>query len=164
MKAVADIHGPFYIRLTRPSTQVVYEGGFTYEMGKANVLRDGSDVAIFACGIMVPEALKAADSLKAQGINASVVDLHTIKPIDVETIVKFASKCGRVVTAEEHNVIGGMGSAVAEVIVENKPVPMKRVGVMDTFGESGEAKELMKKYGLTAANIESAATALVRAR
>lgn len=164
VKAVADIHGPFYIRLTRPSTQVVYEGGFTYEMGKANVLRDGPDVAIFACGIMVPEALKAADSLKAQGTNASVVDLHTIKPIDVETIVKFASKCGRVVTAEEHNVIGGMGSAVAEVIVENKPVPMKRVGVMDTFGESGEAKELMKKYGLTAANIESAATALVRAR
>ena len=164
VKAVADIHGPFYIRLTRPSTPIVYDGGFAYELGKANILRDGADVAIIACGIMVPEALKAADSLKAQGVSAAVVDLHTIKPIDSDTIVKFAIKCGRVVTAEEHNVIGGMGSAVAEVIVENKPVPMKRVGVMDTFGESGESKELMKKYGLTAANIESAASSLVKAR
>lgn len=163
VKAVADIHGPFYIRLTRPSTPVVYEGGFTYELGKANVLRDGSDVAIVACGVMVPEALRAADSLRVQGVSASVVDLHTIKPIDTETLVKFASKCGRIVTAEEHNIMGGMGSAVAEVLVENKPVPLKRVGVMDTFGESGEAKELMKKYGLTSADIESAATALVRA-
>jgi transketolase len=164
VKAVADIHGPFYIRLTRPSTQVVYENGFTYELGKANVLREGSDVAIFGCGIMVPEALKAADSLKAQGVDASVIDLHTIKPIDTETIVKFATKCGRIVTAEEHNIMGGMGSAVAEVLVENKPVPMKRIGMMDTFGESGEAKELMRKYGLTSADIEAAASSLVRAR
>jgi transketolase len=164
VKAVADIHGPFYIRLTRPSTQVVYEKGFTYELGKANVLREGSDVAIFACGIMVPEALKAADSLKAKGIDASVTDLHTIKPIDKETIIRFATKCGRIVTAEEHNIMGGMGSAVAEVVVENKPVPMKMVGMMDTFGESGEAKELMRKYGLTSTDIESAATSLVKAR
>ena len=163
VKAVADIRGPFYIRLTRPSTEVVYENGFTYELGKANVLREGADVAIFACGIMVPEALKAANSLAGKGVSASVVDLHTIKPIDSETIVKFAKSCGRIVTAEEHNVIGGMGSAVAEVVVEKKPVPMKRVGVMDTFGESGDAKELMKKYGLTAGSIEGAATALVRA-
>jgi transketolase len=164
VKAIAEIHGPFYVRLTRPSTPVVYEHGFSYELGKSNVLREGADIAIFACGIMVPEALKAADSLKGQGVSSSVVDLHTIKPIDVDSIVKFAAKCGRVVTAEEHNVFGGMGSAVAEVLGENKPVLMKRVGVMDTFGESGEAKELMKKYGLTAANIESAATALVKAR
>jgi len=164
VKAVADIHGPFYIRLTRPSTQVVYENGFNYELGKANVLREGSDVAIFGCGIMVPEALKAADSLKAKGIEASVIDLHTIKPIDTQTIVKFATKCGRIVTAEEHNIMGGMGSAVAEVLVENKPVPMKRVGMMDTFGESGEAKELMKKYGLTSDDIEAAASSLVKTR
>jgi transketolase len=164
IKAVAEIHGPVYIRLTRPSSQIVYENGFSYELGKANVLREGSDIAVFACGLMVPEALKAADSLKAQGVNASVIDLHTIKPIDTGTIVKFATSCGRVVTAEEHNVMGGMGSAVAEVLGENRPVPMKRVGVMDTFGESGDAKELMKKYGLTAANIEAAATALVKSR
>lgn len=162
VKAIAAIPGPFYVRLTRPSTPVVYEDGFEYKFGEANVLHDGSDVALFACGIMVPEALKAADSLKARGIGAAVVDLHTIKPIDVATVTRFAQRCGKVVTAEEHNVIGGMGSAVAEVLGENRPTPMKRVGVMDTFGESGDAGELLKKYGLTAANIEQAAAGLVQ--
>ncbi len=162
--AIAAIPGPFYVRLTRPSTPIVYENGFEYRFGEANVLRDGSDVAVLACGIMVPEALKAADSLKAKGVSAAVVDVHTIKPIDVATVTKLAQKCGRVVTAEEHNVMGGMGSAVAEVLGENRPTPMKRVGVMDTFGESGDAGELLKKYGLTAANIEQAAEALARAR
>jgi len=161
IKAIAAIPGPFYVRLTRPSTPIVYENGFEYRLGEANVLLDGSDVAVFACGIMVPEALKAADSMKAKGVSAAVVDLHTIKPIDVATITKFAQKCGRVVTAEEHNVMGGMGSAVAEVLGENRPTPMKRVGVMDTFGESGDAGELLKKYGLTAADIEQAASSLV---
>ena len=161
IKAIATIPGPFYVRLTRPSTPVIYESGFEYRFGEANVLRDGSDVAVFACGIMVPEALKAADALKARGVSAAVVDLHTVKPIDVATVTKFAQKCGRVVTAEEHNVMGGMGSAVAEVLGENRPTPMKRVGVMDTFGESGDAGELLKKYGLTSANIEQAASGLL---
>ena len=161
IKAIADISGPFYVRLTRPSTPIVYEGGFEYRFGEANVLRDGSDVAVFACGIMVPEALKAAEALSARGISAAVIDLHTIKPIDVATVTKFAQKCGRVVTAEEHNILGGMGSAVAEVLAENMPAPMKRVGVMDTFGESGDAGELLKKYGLTAGDIEQAASAIV---
>ena len=161
IKAIADISGPFYVRLTRPSTPIVYEGGFEYRFGEANVLRDGSDVAVFACGIMVPEALKAAEALSARGISAEVKDLHTIKPIDVATVTKFAQKCGRVVTAEEHNILGGMGSAVAEVLAENMPAPMKRVGVMDTFGESGDAGELLKKYGLTAGDIEQAASAIV---
>ncbi len=160
---IATIPGPFYVRLTRPSTPVVYEGGFEYKFGKANVLREGSDVAIFACGIMVPEALKAADSLKTGGVAATVVDVHTIKPIDADTIAKYAKHCGRVVTAEEHNILGGMGSAVAEVLGERVPTPMKRVGVMDTFGESGDAGELLKKYGLTAANIEQAALGLTKA-
>jgi transketolase len=159
--AIAAIPGPFYVRLTRPSTAVVYEKGFEYKFGEANLLRDGSDVALFACGIMVPEAVRAADSLNTKGVSAAVVDLHTIKPIDVDTVTKVAQKCGRVVTAEEHNVMGGMGSAVAEVLGERRPTPMKRVGVMDTFGESGDAAELLKKYGLTAANIEQAATALM---
>ncbi len=143
---------------------MVYEGGFEYKLGKANVVVDGSDVAIFACGILVPEAIKASESMKGKGISAAVIDLHTIKPIDAETIVSFAQRCGRIVTAEEHNIMGGMGSAVAEVLGEARPTPMKRVGVMDTFGESGEAPELLKKYGLTAANVESAATGLVQSR
>jgi len=162
VKVIADISGPFYVRLTRPSTPIVYEDGFEYKHGKATVLTDGSDVAIVACGIMVPEAVKAAASLKSKGVAAAVVDLHTIKPIDAEVIVKFAQKCGRVVTAEEHNVMGGMGSAVAEVLGESRPTPMKRVGVMDTFGESGQTGELLKKYGLTSSNIEDAVTLLMR--
>ncbi len=164
IRAIASIPGPFYVRLTRSSTPIVYDGGFEYRLGSANVLRDGSDVAVFACGIMVPEALKAAESLKAKGVSAAVVDLHTIKPIDADTIEKYARQCGRVVTAEEHNIMGGMGSAVAEVLGERHPTIMKRVGVMDTFGESGEAGELLKKYGLTAANIEQAASALVQGK
>jgi transketolase len=162
VKAVADINGPFYVRLTRPSTQIVYEDGFEYKYGKATVITEGPDVAIVACGIMVPEAVKAAASLKSKGVAAAVVDLHTIKPIDAETIVRFAQKCGRVVTAEEHNVMGGMGSAVAEVLGESRPTPMKRVGVMDTFGESGQTGELLRKYGLTSSNIEDAVALLMR--
>jgi transketolase len=162
VKAIAGISGPFYVRLTRPSTPIVYDGGFEYRHGKATVVTDGSDVVIVACGIMVPEAVKAAASLKAKGVSAAVVDLHTIKPIDAEVIVRLAQKCGRVVTAEEHNVMGGMGSAVAEVLGESRPTPMKRVGVMDTFGESGQTGELLKKYGLTSSNIEDAAALLMQ--
>ena len=164
VKAIAAIPGPFYVRLTRSSTPIVYDSGFEYQFGKATVLQEGSDVALVACGIMVPEALKAAESLRSKGVSATVLDLHTVKPIDSETIVKVARKCGRVVTAEEHNVLGGMGSAVAEVLGEGHPTPMKRVGVMDTFGESGEAGELLKKYGLTAASIEQAAAGLMQSR
>ena len=162
VKAIAGISGPFYVRLTRPSTPIVYDGGFEYRHGKATVVTDGSDVVIVACGIMVPEAVKAAASLKAKGVSAAVVDLHTIKPIDAEVIVRLAQKCGRVVTAEEHNVMGGMGSAVAEVLGESRPTPMKRVGVMDTFGESGQTGELLKKYGLTSSNIEDAVALLMQ--
>jgi len=159
---IADLPGPFYVRLTRPTTPIVYENGFEYHYGKATPVSDGSDVAIFACGIMVPEAVRAADSLKAKGISAAVVDVHTVKPIDAETLTSYAKKCGRVVTAEEHNVMGGLGSAVAEVLGETAPTPMKRVGVKDSFGESGEPTELLKKYGLTSKEIEEAAVTLTR--
>jgi len=159
VKAIAEIPGPFYVRLTRPTTPIVYESGFQYVFGKENVLLEGSDVAILACGIMVPEALAAAVALKSRGVSACVVDMHTIKPIDSELVTSVARKCGSVVTVEELNIVGGMGSSVAEVLVENYPVPMKRVGIMDTFGESGEANELLKKYGLTQAKIEEAALA-----
>jgi len=164
VKAIASIPGPFYVRLTRSATPVVYEAGFDYKLGQANVLQEGNDVAVFACGIMVPEALSAAEALKARGISAAVIDLHTVKPIDSDTIQKFAQRCGRVVTAEEHNILGGMGSAVAEVLGERRPTPMRRVGVMDTFGESGDPGELLKKYGLTAAHIEQAASDLVQSK
>ncbi len=164
VKAVAEIPGPFYVRLARPNTPIVYEGGFEYNFGKANVLEEGSDLAIFACGILVAEALKAAESLKRKGVRASVIDLHTVKPIDEELIEKYAQKCGQVVTAEEHNIMGGMGSAVSEVLIERYPVPLRRVGVRDTFGESGEASELMKKYGLTSSNIEEAALTVRKKR
>jgi transketolase len=164
VEAIASIPGPFYVRLTRSATPVVYEGGFEYRLGEANVLRDGSDVVIFACGIMVPEALKAAESLKVTGVSAAVVDMHTVKPIDSRTVLRFAQNCGRVVTAEEHNILGGMGSAVAEVLGEGRPTPMKRVGVMDRFGESGDPGELLKKYGLTATSIEQAASGLVHSK
>ncbi|MDG7013425.1 MAG: transketolase family protein [Nitrososphaerota archaeon] len=159
-KAIAAIPGPFYVRLTRSSTPVIYDAGFRYEHGKANALKEGGDVGIVACGIMVSEALKAAEALRTKGVAASVLDLHTIKPIDSDAIVKLARSCGRVVTVEEHNVMGGMGSAVAEVLGERYPVPIRRVGVMDTFGESGEAADLLRKYGLTAANVEQAALGL----
>ena len=163
IKAIADIPGPFYVRITRgvvkgSNTPIVYENGFEYKLGKANVIRDGSDVALFGCGIMLPEALRAAESLSKKGINAAVIDVHTVKPIDEELIVKYARKCGAAVSAEEHNVMGGMGSAVAEVLTDQYPIPLKRVGVMDTFGESGEAQELLNKYGLTSAHIEEAAS------
>jgi transketolase len=162
IKAIADIPGPFYVRITRgvikgSNTPIVYENGFEYKLGKANVIREGGDVALFGCGIMLPEAVRAAESLAAKGIQASVIDIHTVKPIDQETIVKYAKKCGAAVSAEEHNVMGGMGSAVAEVLTDQYPIPLKRVGVNDTFGESGEAQELLNKYGLTAAHIEEAA-------
>jgi transketolase len=164
VKAIADIPGPFYVRLTRSSTPVIYEKGFEYTLGKANVISDGADVAVFACGLLVSEAIKAVASLRTKGFSATVVDLHTIKPIDIDVIVKMAGLCGCVVTAEEHNVLGGMGSAVAEVLAENLPVPVKRVGVRDTFGESGEPTELLKKYGLTSTDIENAAVSVMKMR
>jgi len=164
VKAIASIQGPFYVRLTRSSTPVVYDQGFEYGNGEAKVLLDGSDVAVFACGIMVPEAIRAAEALKEKGVSAAVIDLHTIKPIDAAAVEKLARQCGRVVTAEEHNVLGGMGSAVAEVLGERYPTRMKRVGVMDTFGESGDPGALLKKYGLTSAEVEQAAAALLQAK
>ncbi len=157
VKAIADIPGPFYVRLARPSTPIIYDSGFEYIFGKSTILKEGNDIALIACGIMVPEALKAASILAERGIQASVIDMHTVKPIDSETIEKFARKCGSIVTAEEHNILTGLGSAVSEVVTETYPVIVKKVGVRDTFGESGDAAELLKKYGLTAENIAQAA-------
>ena len=124
-----------------------------YMRGKGIVMREGTDVTIIACGLMVGEALEAAEQLAAEGIDAEVINMHTIKPIDADLIVKSATKTGHVVTVEEHSVIGGLGSAVADVLCEQCPTPLKKIGVNDTFGESGPGAELLHKYGLDAANI-----------
>lgn len=156
--AVAEYYGPVYVRLGRAGVPVLYEeDALDFEIGKGIQVKDGKDVTIIATGIMVAEALKAKELLQNEGIEARVIDMHTIKPIDQELIIRAAEETGAIVTAEEHNVIGGLGSAVAEVLVEHKPVPMKRIGTMDTFGESGKPAELMKKYGLTAQDIAAAA-------
>lgn len=160
--AAAEYDGPVYIRLGRSSVPTLNdEATYKYEIGKAVTLREGRDVTIFATGIMVNEAMKAADILKNEGIDAEVINIHTIKPIDVEAVISSAKKTGAVVTCEEHNVIGGLGSAVCEVLSENCPVIVKRVGVMDTFGESGKPAELLKEYGLTAGNVASAVREVV---
>lgn len=160
--AAAEYDGPVYIRLGRSSVPTLNdEAAYKYEIGKAVTLREGRDVTIFATGIMVNEAMKAADILKNEGIDAEVINIHTIKPIDVEAVISSAKKTGAVVTCEEHNVIGGLGSAVCEVLSENCPVIVKRVGVMDTFGESGKPAELLKEYGLTAGNVASAVREVV---
>lgn len=158
------IPGPFYFRLSRPSVPTVYSQGEELAVGTANVLREGSDVTIVACGLMVNEAVEAAEALASAGVRAEVVDSHTVKPLDAETIVSSARKTGVVVTAEEHNILGGLGGAVAEVLSETHPVRVIRVGIRDTFGESGEHQELMAKYGLTSREIEEAAKTLVRTR
>jgi len=156
--------GPFYIRLSRPSVPTIYSASKDVEVGKAKILREGSDVGIIACGIMVNEAMEAAETLSKTGVSAEVVDSHTVKPLDSETIVRVARKTGALVTAEEQNVIGGLGGAVAEAITESYPVPISRVGVRDTFGESGEHQELMVKYGLTSKEITRAAKHLIKSR
>jgi len=160
---IAAHEGVVYLRLVRKEVVRVYEDGSEFQIGKAAVLREGGDVTIIACGIMVDEALKAAEILEAEGIQATVVDMFTVKPVDVVCVVECAKRTGAVVTAENHNVIGGLGSAVAEVLVENAPVPMERVGVVESFGEVGQQRELMERFGLTAEVIvEKAKRAIAR--
>ena len=149
----AEYVGPVYIRLGRMAVEDVYDDSYVFELGKGVLLRDGKDAAIIATGIMVQEALKAYESLKEDGISAKVINIHTIKPIDREIIISAAKETKAIVTAEEHSIIGGLGSAVLEVLSDEYPVPLKRVGVMDTFGESGKPKDLLKKYKLTADEI-----------
>jgi transketolase len=160
-KRVASYVGPVYLRLGRPKVRDVYKDGETFEIGKARVLREGTDVALIACGPQVAFALEAADELAKQGIKASVADFHTIKPLDESTLVALAKSCKAVVTCEEHNVIGGLGGAVAETLSRLHPTRIAYIGTQDTFGESGEAEELWAKYGVDTAGIVKAATGLV---
>ncbi|MCA9380980.1 transketolase family protein [Candidatus Dojkabacteria bacterium] len=158
---IARMDGPVYMRLGRSKTPIYTSDETYFELGKANVLYVGTDVTVVACGIMVYEALMAANELAGKGISVEVINCHTIKPIDAETIVQSAHKTGAVVTAEEHQINGGLGGAVAEVLAEHNPVPMKRVGVKDTFGESGTPDELLRKYGVTKNDIVNAITSLI---
>lgn len=156
VRTAAQIDGPVYIRLGRMGVPVLHGEDFQFVPGKAVTLRQGRDVTVVACGIMVPAALEAAAMLADEGIRAGVLDVHTIKPLDVEAIVAAAKATGAVVTAEEHNIIGGLGSAVAEALGEHFPVPMQRVGIRDRFGESGAPNELLVKYSLTPQDIIAA--------
>ncbi len=156
MEAAIAMYGPCYIRLGRAAVPTLYPADAVIEIGKGCELRKGTDVTIIGTGIMVNEAMMAAETLEAEGISVRVIDMHTIKPIDAEIIVKAAKETKLIVTAEEHNIIGGLGSAVAEVLTEQAPQRQLRIGVQDTFGESGKPNELMEKYGLTAAHIVKA--------
>lgn len=158
-KAMLDNQGPCYFRTGRPAVECVTDtfADYKFEIGKGVQLVDGSDVTIIACGLMVQEALKAQKLLEAEGISARVIDMHTIKPIDRDIIVKAAKETGAIVTAEEHNVIGGLGAAVSEVLVQTENVPMEFVGVEDIFGHSAAPKVLLEKYGLTPENIAAKA-------
>lgn len=161
IRAAARTPGPCYIRLGRAPVPQVYGPDHVFEIGRANVLRNGSDVTIAACGVLVSEALAAAEELARDGIAAEVIDVATVKPLDVETLVASVARTGRIVTCEEHSVLGGMGSAVSEVLSEAHPVPTRRIGIADVFGTSGEPRELMEHFGLTAAHIAAAARELV---
>jgi len=158
IKAAIEHEGPVYLRLGRLNVPVIFEeDSYNYQLGKGVTLSEGSDVTIVATGLMVHAALEAKDMLKLEGISARVINIHTIKPIDVDIIVKAATETGIIVTAEEHSVIGGLGSAVADVLSENYPVPLLKVGVQDKFGKSGKPDKLLEMYGLTAKDIYSKA-------
>ncbi len=155
--AAAAMHGPVYMRFGRLAVPTVFDDDYQFEIGKANRLVEGTDVTIIATGLMVNEALIAAEQLKNEGVSARVVNMATIKPIDREEVVAAAKDTGVIVTAEEHSIIGGLGSAVTEVICETVPVPVIRVGVEDVYGRSGPALELLKVFGLSAENIAAKA-------
>ncbi len=161
--AIASIPGPFYVRMGRADAPVIFSRHNKFKVGKAKVLRKGNDVTIISTGTMTAEALRAYDLLKKEGIEARVVHMPTVKPMDKKEVMRAAKETGAIVTCEEHSVIGGLGGAVSRAMSED-PVPMTRIGINDTFGESGEAMELIKKYGLTADNIAKIAKKMVKVR
>jgi transketolase len=161
VEALINIPGPAYLRLGRSGVPVIYEESYEFQLGKASVLREGSDVTIIGVGTMVQIAVAAAELLEKDGIDARVINMSTVKPIDSGAIISAAEETGAIVSAEEHSIMGGLGSAIAEVVCENLPVPVLRVGIKDRFGQSGQADELMEFYGLTAESIVDAAHEVV---
>ena len=154
--AAAEFEGPCYLRMARPATNIITNSDTPFKIGKANVLREGKDVCIFACGIVVPEALAAAEMAEKDGISVTVVNIHTIKPIDRDIIVEMAKKHKKLISVEEHSIIGGLGSAISEVLTDEYPSKLIRLGIKDTFGESGTVDELMNKYKLNATSLYDA--------
>ena len=152
-KAAYEYKGPVYLRMGRLAVPVFHEEGFKFQIGKGEVMRDGNDIAIIANGLMVYEAIQAGEKLAEMGINARIINMSTIKPLDEELVLKAAKECGKVITCEEHSVIGGLGEAVCSFLSENYPTPVKRIGVNDQFGFSGPAAEVLKAFGLCAENI-----------
>ncbi len=164
VEAAVAVKGPVYCRFSRSNVPTVTEPGERFQIGKASVMRDGSDITLVACGTMVSRCLQAAETLAKEKVNARVINLSTVKPLDVATIDKAARETGGIVTAEEHTVVHGIGGAVASAVVSNHPVPMAFVGVGDVFGESGESEELFAKYGLTPSKVVEAAHAVMKRR
>ena len=161
VKIAAQTYGPFYIRLSRPKTPLVYAPGYKFTLGRAATLREGKDITIIATGIMVASAMGAAQNLALDGIDCRVLSMPTIKPLDRDAIVKAAMETGAIITAEEHLRRGGLGGAVAQIVAEQRPVPMSFIAINDTFAKSGKPEELLRRYRLTAADIESAARSLI---
>jgi transketolase len=162
--AVADYGAPVYLRMTRDPSPVVFDESYDFKIGRAALVREGTDVTVITTGVMVGRAVAAADLLAVEGVSLHLLHVHTVKPLDVAAVVAAAEKTGLVVTAEEHNIIGGLGGAVAEALGEHRPTPMKRVGVADVWSESASNDDLLQKYGLTAAHIAQAARSLMERR
>ena len=159
VRAAYEMEGPVYLRFGRLAVPVFHSEDYQFQIGKGEVLKDGSDVAIIANGLLVYEAVKAAEALEAEGIHAMVINMATIKPLDNDLVLEAAKKCGRVITCEEHSVIGGLGEAVCSLLSEKHPTPVKRIGVNDEFGHSGPAAALLEQFGLTAPHIVEVAKA-----
>ena len=153
VKAAYQMNGPVYLRFGRLAVPVFHSEDYKFEIGKGEIVKDGTDVAIIANGLLVYEAIQAAEALATEGINAMVINMATIKPLDEELVIEAAKKCGRVITCEEHSIIGGLGEAVCSVLSEKLPTPVKRIGVNDEFGHSGPAVDLLKQFGLSAEHI-----------
>jgi transketolase len=160
--AIADYHGPVYLRFGRPTVPVFTDPDQKFEIGKAWMVNEGTDVSIFATGHMVWKAIEAGELLAEAGINVEIINIHTIKPLDEEAVLKSVAKTGCVVTAEEHNRIGGLGDSIAQLLARNNPVPQEYVAVNDSFGESGTPDQLMKKYGLDTEDIIKAVNKVIK--
>jgi len=162
IEAVAEYKGPCYVRVGRNKVPTLFGADYKFKIGKAHVFNEGKDAAIIATGIMVADALRARDLLKAEGIDVGVIDMSTIKPLDADAVVAAAKRCGAIVTAEEHSIIGGLGGAVAEALAESMPVPMARIGIKDTFGTSGDQEALLRHYGLSAGDLAAAVKEVIK--
>ena len=162
LEQAVEMYGPCYVRLGRAAVPVFYDESADITLGRANTIREGKDVTVIATGIMVNEAFIAAEKLAEEGIDVRVIDIHTIKPIDSDAIIKAAEETKAIVTAEEHSIVGGLGSAVAEVVVKSAPVRMAMVGQQDTYGESGKPDQLKEKYGMTSADIINAVKSVLQ--